>query len=295
MDRMLHNDAILRFVKAVAGEAPDQTWIADLLRETLEPAMAQGPWIMDLDSTVVTVYGKQGGSAVGYHPTKPGRPSYSYHTYMIGQLRLPIDVEVLPGNQSHGSHSASALWHLLDHRLPTHAHPWCIREDISYGSESYLTGCEQRQKDYLFKLRKSKGIKALCDETSVPLAAWSDAGHGWEGRKTTVQLSGWSQQRRVIILRKPIRRDTVEQASGQQATLLAVELCPEEDDDDYAVLITSFKHDCENNFADLKNDWSWGGFTTQDQDSNQVHGTVYRFGVYVVEYLCPTVFTRSTS
>ena len=34
----------------------------------------QEPWIMDLDSTVVTVYGKQEGAAVGYNPSKPGRP-----------------------------------------------------------------------------------------------------------------------------------------------------------------------------------------------------------------------------
>ena len=154
MDRMLSVDAIRRFVE-VAADSAGQSWIANLLQETLEPAMAQSPWIMDLDSTVVTVYGKQGGSAVGYNPSKPGRPSYSYHTFMMGQLRLPIDVEALPGNQSHGSHSAEALWHLLDHRLPPESRPWCIRGDISYGSETYLAGCEQRNVDYLFKIKKT--------------------------------------------------------------------------------------------------------------------------------------------
>lgn len=32
--------------------------------------------IFDLDSTVLTVYGKQELARVGYNPTKPGRPSY---------------------------------------------------------------------------------------------------------------------------------------------------------------------------------------------------------------------------
>ena len=58
---------------------------------------------------MVTVYGKQGGSAVGYNPTKPGRASYSYHTFIIGGLRLPLDVVALPGNESHGSYSAETL------------------------------------------------------------------------------------------------------------------------------------------------------------------------------------------
>ena len=31
---------------------------------------------LDLDSTVLTVYGKQGGARVGYNPHKPGKRSY---------------------------------------------------------------------------------------------------------------------------------------------------------------------------------------------------------------------------
>ena len=138
---------------------------------------------MDLDSTVVTVYGKQEGAAVGYNP----RPSYRYHTYMMGQLRLPIDGEALPGNHPHGSPGADALWHLVDHHLSAEAHPWCIRGDMSYGTETYLSGCEQRKKDDLFKVKQSKGIQALCDDVSVPVTAWEVAGHGWEGREATAQ------------------------------------------------------------------------------------------------------------
>jgi hypothetical protein len=83
---------------------------------------------------VVTVFGKQSGAAVGYNPTKHGRPSYSYHSFFIGGLRLPLDVEAKPGNQSHGVHGAEALWHLLYHRLPSEGQPWCIRGDMSYAN-----------------------------------------------------------------------------------------------------------------------------------------------------------------
>ena len=282
MNRMLSVDAIRRFVASASEEPAGQSWLADLLQETLEPAMVQGPWIMDLDSTVVTVYGKQEGTAVGYNPTKRGRPSYSYHTFMMGQLRLPIDVEALPGNESHGSHAAHALWHLLDHRLPPAAHPWCIRGDISYGNETYLTGCEQRRKDFLFKLKQTKKIKALCDDVSVLPTDWEPAGHGWQGRESVAKLDGWSQERRIIILRKPTNRPTPQNDLPTQQTILVAELCPDDDGYEYAVLITSLKHsvptiaqfyrdraDCENNFADLKNDWSWGGFTTQHRGRNQ--------------------------
>ncbi|WP_297394309.1 hypothetical protein [Acidiferrobacter sp.] len=38
------------------------------------------PWILDLDTTVKCLYGKQEGAVVGYNPHKPGRPSHSYHS-----------------------------------------------------------------------------------------------------------------------------------------------------------------------------------------------------------------------
>ncbi len=116
----------------------------------------------------------------------------------------------------------------------------------------------------------------------MPVTDWQCAGHGWEGRQSTARLCGWSQQRRIIILRKPTSSGTKPPDQPRQETILTAEICPDDDGYEYAILITSLKHsvatiaqfyrdraDCENNFADLKNDWSWGGFTTQHQDRNQ--------------------------
>ena len=50
------------------------------------------PWVMDIDSTVKTVFGKQEGAEVGYNPHKPGRPSHTYHTYWIAKIRICPDV-----------------------------------------------------------------------------------------------------------------------------------------------------------------------------------------------------------
>jgi len=77
MDRVLSTDALRRAVEAIAEDPAGQSWVSDMLLETLLPVVTKAPWILDLDSTVVTVCGKQGGSAVGYNPTKKGRPSYS--------------------------------------------------------------------------------------------------------------------------------------------------------------------------------------------------------------------------
>jgi hypothetical protein len=282
MDRILSPDALRRAVEAIALDGRGQAWVSDLLLASLLPVVRQGPWILDLDSTVVTVYGKQGGSAVGYNPTKRGRPSYSYHTFIIGGLRLPLDVEALPGNASHGVYGAPALWRLMDERLPADGQPWCVRGDISYGNEEIITGCETRRRDYLFKVRKSTGIKALIREVEVPEQAWGDAGQGWQGSERRARLMGWSAERRLIVLRRI--RDTAKatHTPAIQQEIFIADLCPD-DGWEYAVLVTSLIHpiptiaqfyrdraDSENTFADLKNDWSWGGFTTNDQSRNQL-------------------------
>ena len=38
---------------------------------------------MDIDVTVKPLYGHQEGAVVGCNPTKPGRPSHTYHTYLM--------------------------------------------------------------------------------------------------------------------------------------------------------------------------------------------------------------------
>ena len=65
--------------------------------------------VLDVDTTVKPLYGHQEDAVKGYNPQKPGRPSHTYHTYMMANLRLILDVEVKPGDASHSSHSLPGL------------------------------------------------------------------------------------------------------------------------------------------------------------------------------------------
>ena len=103
------------------------------------------PWILDIDTTVKPLYGHQEGAVVSYNPHKPGRPSHSYHCYMIGNLRLVLAVEVAPGNQHTSKHSSPRLWEYLD-GLAAELQPWLIRGDVGFGNEPVIREAERRRR-----------------------------------------------------------------------------------------------------------------------------------------------------
>jgi hypothetical protein len=111
MTKVISDDSARRALYKL-DESDGIHWLQDHLYRCYSPLLSQ-PWILDVDVTVKPLYGKQEGAVVGYNPKKPGRPSHTYHTYMIANVRLILDVEVQAGNQSASCYSAPGLWALL--------------------------------------------------------------------------------------------------------------------------------------------------------------------------------------
>jgi hypothetical protein len=276
MDKVVSEDSARRALSKMS-EGCGVHWLQRHLQHVYSPVL-QEPWILDADTTVKPLYGKQEGAVVGYNPHKPGRPSHTYHTYMIANLRLVLDVEVQAGNRHTSKHSAPGLWSLLD-RVPRNHWPAFIRGDRDWGTDGVMHEAEQRGLPYLFKLRATRNVKRLIERLMLD-SDWAQAGQGWEGKESRLRLHGWLHDRRVIVLRRALPQELVvitqDDASGQLElgfTQVNGKSCVYE----YAILATSLddeiltiaqhyrdRADSENNFDELKNHWGWGGFTTQD-------------------------------
>ena len=63
-------------------------------------------------TTIKPLYGHQEGAVLGYNPEKPGRPSHTYHSFFLSNLRLVLDVDVMAGNQHAANHAGPGLWAL---------------------------------------------------------------------------------------------------------------------------------------------------------------------------------------
>jgi hypothetical protein len=273
MEKVVSEDAARRAMKAMDEES-GVSWLDDQLRLSTEAAIAAGSWIMDTDTTVKCLYGKQEGAVVSYNPTRRGRPSHNYHSCFMANTRLALCVEVNQGNEHTASHVMPALWDYYD-SLSCERRPALIRGDIFLGNEGFLAAAESRSARYLTKLRLTANVKRLIERLFFS-AAWVDAGHGYEGAESELTLNGWTRSRRVIVTRHEIK-DNIVLTDDQQLSLAFIDTTETAKRYEYAVLVTDLPYDihaiaqlyrdradAENCFDELKNQWGWGGYTTQD-------------------------------
>jgi hypothetical protein len=214
----------------------------------------------------------------------------------VGNARIVVDMEVQAGNQTAPLYAQPELWAFLD-GLAERSRPVFLRGDSHWGAENAMVGAEKRNLGYLFKLKQSAKVKKLLGQL-FRREEWGEAGQQWQGREDVLRLSGWSKARRVVVLRRPLRskpaaeEETVvgkkkSPRKAQQLTLDLPELTYEGVQYEYAVLVTSLpdevrsiaqlyrdRGDAENNFDELKNQWGWAGFTTQDRKRCQIMGRI---------------------
>jgi len=276
MSKIISEDALRRALARMSAEE-SQKWLRPQLLTSVQGAL-DTPWILDIDTTIKTLFGKQSGAEVSYNPHKPGRPSHALHTYFVSHLRMVLDVVVSPGKQHTAAHARPGLNDILD-SLSKEQLPALVRGDCGFGNEPFIVEMENRNQSYLFKLRQTSGVKKML-RRQFARKDWTTPGpsdQGWSAVEDTLKLAGWDKSRRVVILRRAARSAvavTRNSTEGQMELLL-----PDQDVEvwDYAVLVTNScypleamaqlyrdRADAENGFDELKNQWGWGGFTTQD-------------------------------
>jgi hypothetical protein len=206
MKKIVSEDAMRRGlgrIEAAAGES----WLKAHLLRSVSVAL-NTPWILDIDTTIKTLFGKQQGAEVGYNPHKPGRPSHALHTYWVGNLRLVLDVVVSSGKQSNSPYTQPGLTALLDSLDPSQ-YPALVRGDCGFGNDPFIVALESRKQRYLFKLRQTKGVQKLLQK-QFQREDWTEPGaadQGWSAVEDTVKLSSWDRARRVVILRRAVKQD----------------------------------------------------------------------------------------
>jgi hypothetical protein len=154
--------------------------------------------ILDLDSTVVTVFGRQERAEVGYNPRYRGKRSYNPLLCLEANSSLLWDTELRPGNAGTWEGSVELLATCLA-SLPTDARELRVRADAGFGYNPVLDILEARPAQYAVVARLTSGLKC-----KLGGLRYERANSRWQIAELEYRPQGWSNSRRFVVARRPI-------------------------------------------------------------------------------------------
>lgn len=156
--------------------------------------------VLDLDSTVLTVYGRQQQAAVGYNPRKRGRPSYLAVLCFEGQTRDCLEGALHPGN----THVLSVIHPLIERALnkPPTAKRLRVRADAAFYDGRFATSLERRRAQYVVGARLTRPLKHRLGGLryrQVRRDIWT--------AEFRYSPQGWERPARFIVIRRPVQEE----------------------------------------------------------------------------------------
>jgi hypothetical protein len=191
--------SLRRFLLQTAPDFREQLhWVNDyLLRHFIHRPDHRSRFILDLDSTIVTVSGHQEGSAVGYNPRYRGKRSYD--PFLVWR-RTP---------RSSGMWNCDAAMRELGrseellaccfHSVPSDIRETRMRADAGFGYGPVFDVLEARSAQYAVVARMVPSLKHALKGLS-----YEPFNPHWEIAEFEHHPHDWSQARRCIVARKRI-------------------------------------------------------------------------------------------
>lgn len=154
--------------------------------------------ILDFDSSVETLYGKQEGAAVGYNPRDHGKSSLHPLFCFDGVSHNALNFELRAGDAYTSDGTPDMLEDTLT-RLPDGIETIYSRGDKGFGSENMYAACESKMIGYTIKMKRSNPL--LKRALSRPWCRFYEGTHIIEYTEFEYQAKGWSIPRRIVAVR----------------------------------------------------------------------------------------------
>lgn len=162
--------------------------------------------ILDMDSTVLVLYGKQELARVGYNPIKRGRPSYHPLLCFDGITKDCIHAELRAGD-SYTSSGTTSLLEASFAKIPSTVKRIFIRADKGFYDHKIIEQIETKH-GYQFAI-PAKMTKPIKEKLSS--LTYHRTTTGTETAEFSYQPHNWKHPYRFIVVRRPIPEDPTEQ------------------------------------------------------------------------------------
>ena len=220
-----------------------------------------GKLTIDIDSTVITRYGNQEGSAIGYNPKKRGRRSHHPLMAFVDQTRMVVNAWQRAGNTSDINNYEAFLNETFDVCLKD-KEIGLVRADSGFYSNKFLEWFENRKLNYIIAVKFYENFKYEVGGISQ----WSNITKGLDVAELYFKPDLANKKRRYIIVRK--ERKKYPNSGGK--------LLFEEPTYRYSAYVTNLdlpldqvyniyntRADSENRIKELKYDFGMENFTLQ--------------------------------
>ncbi len=167
--------------------------------------------ILDVDSTVVTVFGYQEGAAVGYNPRYRGKRSYDPLLCLEANSGFLWDTELRAGNAGTWAGSVELLASCFV-SVPADIRELRVRADAGFGYDPVLTVLEQQAAEYAVAARMTPSLKRV-----LGALRYQRLNARWEIAECEHCPSDWQQARRSVVARRRIEE------TDTQRTLFTLE------------------------------------------------------------------------
>lgn len=154
--------------------------------------------IFDLDTTVLTVYGRQEGAAIGFNPHKHGRPSYMPLLCFEGISRDAFSGSYHPGNTNPSAIVRPMLEDIFG-KIPKGVRQIRLRADGAFFNHQIIDFVEKKGAFYVIVARLTQPLKRRLGGLRYRRIARQISGA--EFRYSPL---GWNQARRFVVIRRPI-------------------------------------------------------------------------------------------
>jgi hypothetical protein len=154
--------------------------------------------VLDLDSTVVTVFGRQQGAEVGYNPRYRGKRSYNPLLCVEANSSFLWDAELRSGDA--GVWDASP--ELLDSgfaNVPPEIRELRFRADAGFGYDPVLRKLEEHASQYAVVARLTAPVKRMLGSLN-----YERVNARWECAEGEYRSHGWPKARRIVAARRLI-------------------------------------------------------------------------------------------
>lgn len=163
------------------------------------------------DESVLTVYGKQEGTEVGYNPKKRGRPSYTARLCVIDELDV-VSYAELRGGKERATSRAKEFFDSAFASLPRNVWVKSVRLDRGhFAKETCIYFEETRPATYYLKAKVNPRMRAdfyaLDDAVFEPIP-----GDEREIARVRYRPVTWARERTFVVLRTRVPRKDSAQA-----------------------------------------------------------------------------------